>query len=40
MSASSALKLKGANVSIDATASLTMKAAGTTTVKGAVVKLN
>jgi hypothetical protein len=40
MTAQSSLKLKGTNVSIDATASLAMKASGTTSVKGAVVKLN
>ena len=40
MTAQSSLKLKGMNVSIDATASLAMKASGTTSVKGAVVKLN
>jgi len=40
LSAQSSLKLKGTNVSIDATASLALKASGTTTVKGAVVKLN
>ncbi|MBM3670002.1 MAG: VgrG-related protein [Actinobacteria bacterium] len=40
ITAQSALKLKGTNVSIDATASLALKSSGTTSVKGAVVKLN
>lgn len=40
ITAQSALRLKGTNVSIDATASLALKSSGTTSVRGAVVKLN